>query len=83
MVSSLLTQPSLLCLTAFLATPWPADAGKIWTPSHPVCYCYCNDVDTDAAGEYFDYSVDELGLQDIKAADKLVDRIVRKELAVK
>ena len=39
--------------------------------------------DSDAAGEYFDYSVDELGLQDIKAADVLIDRIVSKELATK
>ncbi|KAL3144179.1 hypothetical protein ABBQ32_003963 [Trebouxia sp. C0010 RCD-2024] len=37
--------------------------------------------DTDAAGEYFDYSIDELGLQDIKAADVLVNHIVTQELA--
>lgn len=37
--------------------------------------------DADAAGEYFDYSIDELGLQDIKAADALVNHIVSQELA--
>ena len=37
--------------------------------------------DADAAGEYFDYSIDELGLQDIKAADALVNHIVSEELA--
>ena len=40
-----------------------------------------NSADPDAAGEYFDYSIDELGLQDIKAADKLVDTLVTKELS--
>lgn len=39
--------------------------------------------DPDAAGEYFDYSIDELGLQDIKAADVLIQQIVMKELATK
>ena len=42
----------------------------------------CNDADPEAAGEYFDYSIDELGLQDIKAADKLMESIVVEELAV-
>lgn len=45
--------------------------------------CSVFGADPDAAGEYFDYSIDELGLQDIKAADVLIDRIVSKELATK
>ena len=43
----------------------------------------CGGADADAAGEYFDYSIDELGLQDIKAADVLIEKIVSKELATK
>lgn len=46
-----------------------------------VSLCSMFGADPDAAGEYFDYSIDELGLQDIKAADVLIDRIVSKELA--
>ena len=36
--------------------------------------------DADASGEYFDYSIDELGLQDFKAADRVVYNAVSKEL---
>ena len=39
--------------------------------------------DPDAAGEYFDYGIDELGLQDMKAADVLIQHIVTKELPTK
>ena len=46
-----------------------------------VSLCCMFGADSDAAGEYFDYSIDELGLQDIKAADVLIDQIVSKELA--
>ena len=39
------------------------------------------DADQDASGEYFDYSIDELGLQDIKAADRVVTKVVTQELS--
>jgi hypothetical protein len=37
--------------------------------------------DPDASGEYFDYSIDELGLQDIRAADRVISNVVCNELA--
>ena len=37
--------------------------------------------DSDASGEYFDYSIDELGLQDIRAADRVISNVVCNELA--
>ena len=37
--------------------------------------------DANASGEYFDYSIDELGLQDIRAADRVISNVVCNELA--
>lgn len=37
--------------------------------------------DAGASGEYFDYSIDELGLQDIRAADRVISNVVCNELA--
>lgn len=36
--------------------------------------------DPEAKGGYFDYSIDELGLQDIKAADEVINSLALKEL---
>ena len=36
--------------------------------------------DQDAPSEYFDYSIDELGLQAIKEDDRAVTDVVTKEL---
>ena len=37
-------------------------------------------VGPNAQGEYFDYSIDELGLQDLKAADEVINQVVLREL---
>lgn len=34
----------------------------------------------DAQGDYFDYSIDELGLQDLKAADEVINQLALQEL---
>lgn len=39
--------------------------------------------DPGASGEYFDYGIDELGLQDIRAADRVISNVVSQELASK
>lgn len=39
--------------------------------------------DPEASGEYFDYGIDELGLQDIRAADRVINNVVTQELASK
>ena len=36
--------------------------------------------DPDAKGDYFDYSIDELGLQDLRAADDIINRLALQEL---
>lgn len=43
--------------------------------------CSLHIADSDASGEYFDYSIDELGLQDIRAADRVISNVVCNELA--
>lgn len=43
--------------------------------------CALHIADSDASGEYFDYSIDELGLQDIRAADRVISNVVCNELA--
>ncbi len=42
--------------------------------------CTLHIADSDASGEYFDYSIDELGLQDIRAADRVISSVVCNEL---
>ena len=47
-------------------------------PTHTRCL---HVADADASGEYFDYGIDELGLQDIRAADRVISNVVCNELA--
>lgn len=45
-----------------------------------MAYWHVATADPDAKGGYFDYSIDELGLQDIKAADEVINALALKEL---
>ena len=45
--------------------------------------CHLLVADPEASGEYFDYGIDELGLQDIRAADRVISNVVSQELASK
>ena len=58
----------------------------LWQLAHGVFTCKQTHTrspyiaDSDASGEYFDYSIDELGLQDIRAADRVISNVVCNEL---
>lgn len=56
-------------------------AGIVNIADHrPNVSCSFLTADPEAKGGYFDYSIDELGLQDMKAADEVINSLALKEL---